>query len=115
MGNPMENESVVAELLRIAEGSLVLEDPRGRMEGLVARPGWASWKVLRESKYRTKRAMKDWRKKNNPKMQARRKEWEEKRAVEGHYGPPAKEAKKEQNKNACGGKMETEEKKETEE
>ena len=45
--NPMENESVVAELLRITDGSLVLEDPRERMEGLVARPGWSTWRVLR--------------------------------------------------------------------
>lgn len=77
--NPMENESVVAELLRIGEGSLVLEDPRGRMEGLIARPGWSTWKVLRESKNRTRKARKDWNKKNNPKMQEKKKEWEEKR------------------------------------
>lgn len=74
--NPMENESVVAELLRIADGSLVLEDPRHRMEGLVARPGWSTWKVLRESKNRTRKGMKEWKKKNNPKMQERRKEAE---------------------------------------
>lgn len=119
--NPMENESVVAELLRVAAGSLALEDPRGRMEGLIARPGWASWRVLREGKHRTRRAMKDWKKKNNPKMQARRKAWEEKRAVaEGHYGPSAKEArvdedpKKEENngdeKDQTGERTEEEEK-----
>jgi 16S rRNA C967 or C1407 C5-methylase (RsmB/RsmF family) len=77
--NPMENESVVAELLRIADGSLVLEDPRHRMEGLIARPGWSTWKVLRENKNRTRKGMKEWKKKNNPKMQERRKEAEEKR------------------------------------
>jgi len=78
--NPMENESVVAELLRITDGSLVLEDPRERMEGLVARPGWSTWRVLREGKNRTRKAMKDWQKKNNKKMQEKRKEWEAKRA-----------------------------------
>jgi hypothetical protein len=74
--NPIENESVVAELLRITDGSLVLENPRPRMEGLVARPGWSSWRVLREH---NSRAKKDHKKKNNPKMLAKRKEWEEKR------------------------------------
>ena len=78
--NPMENESVVAELLRITDGALVLEDPRERMEGLVARPGWSTWRVLREGKNRTRKAMKDWQKKNNKKMQQKRKEWEAKRA-----------------------------------
>mmetsp|Transcript_21032 Transcript_21032/g.50720 ORF Transcript_21032/g.50720 Transcript_21032/m.50720 type:complete len:995 (-) Transcript_21032:106-3090(-) len=94
--NPMENESVVAELLRISEGALVLEDPRGRMEGLLARPGWSAWRVLRESKERTRRAMKDRRKKNNPKMQAKRKEWEEKRA-RGECGPPKEQQPKKRN------------------
>ncbi len=78
--NPMENESVVAELLRITDGSLVLEDPRERMEGLIARPGWSTWRVLREGKNRTRKAMKDWQKKNNEKMQHKRKEWKAKRA-----------------------------------
>ena len=78
--NPMENESVVAELLRITDGSLVLEDPRERMEGLVARPGWSTWRVLREGKNRTRKAMKNWQKKNNKEMQEKRKEWEAKRA-----------------------------------
>ena len=76
--NPMENESVVAALLRIADGALVLEDPRGRMEGLLARPGWSSWRVLRESSSRTRRARKDMKKKNSAKMQERRREWEAK-------------------------------------
>jgi hypothetical protein len=74
--NPIENESVVAELLRITDGSLILEDPRPRMEGLVARPGWNSWKVLREHNSKTK---KDHKKKNSAKMIAKRKEWQEKR------------------------------------
>lgn len=95
--NPMENESVVAELLRITDGSLVLEDPRERMEGLIARPGWSTWKVLRESKARTRRAMKDRRKKNNPKMMEKKKEWEEKRLKDGEEAPPATEAKVDEN------------------
>ena len=77
--NPMENESVVAELLRITNGSLVLEDPRPRMDGLIARPGWSTWKVLREEKRGSAKAKKDHKKKNSPKMIAKRKEWAEKR------------------------------------
>ena len=92
--NPMENESVVAELLRITEGSLVLEDPRERMEGLVARPGWSTWRVLREGKNRTRKAMKDWQKKNNKKMQEKRREWEAKRA-KGECPEPQERSKDE--------------------
>jgi hypothetical protein len=91
--NPMENESVVAELLRATDGALELEDPRGRMKGLVARPGWSAWRVLRESKNRTRRAMKDWNKKHNAKMMEKKKEWEEKRQQEGEGCPPPKVAK----------------------
>ena len=97
--NPMENESVVAELLRIANGSLVLEDPRHRMEGLLARPGWSHWRVLRESKNRTRKAMKDIRKKHNAKMQEKKKEFEEKMMTnnnnndDGECPPPPKEKK----------------------
>ena len=86
--NPMENESVVAELLRVTDGALVLEDPRGRMEGLIARPGWSKWRVLREANNRTRKARKDWKKKNNSRMQQKRKEWEEKEA--NGDCPPAK-------------------------
>ncbi|KAL9187811.1 hypothetical protein ACHAXT_006189 [Thalassiosira profunda] len=86
--NPVENESVVAELLRIANGALVLEDPRDRMEGLIARPGWNSWCVLREnSRHSTRKKMKAWHKKNNSKMSEKRKEWEEKRE-KGECPPP---------------------------
>lgn len=74
--NPIENESVVAELLRASEGSLELVDRRSELPGLLARPGLSSWKVLSEPKSR--RQIKDKLKKNNAKMQARRKEWEEK-------------------------------------
>jgi 16S rRNA C967 or C1407 C5-methylase (RsmB/RsmF family) len=106
--NPMENESVVAELLRIGEGALVLEDPRERMEGLVARPGWSTWRVLRESKNRTRKAMKDYKRKNNPKMQAKRKEWAEKRA-KGECPPPLE---KQQKTNDQGQEVEEEEEEE---
>jgi len=78
--NPIENEAVVAELLRLSEGSLELVDPRGRMEGLVARNGWSSWNVLRES--RSKKAMRNMKKKNNPKMLEKRKMWGEKRRID---------------------------------
>ena len=87
--NPAENESVVAELLRLGEGSLVLEDPRSRMDGLIARPGWKTWRVLRESKNRTRKAIKDQKKKRNAKMMAKKKEWDEK--VERGEAPPPKE------------------------
>jgi 16S rRNA C967 or C1407 C5-methylase (RsmB/RsmF family) len=46
--NPLENEAVVAELLRKAEGSLELvEYP---LEGFRTRPGWSNWKVFFEEK-----------------------------------------------------------------
>lgn len=81
--NPMENESVVAELLRIADGALVLEDPRGRMEGLLARPGWSTWRVLREGQNRTRRARKEMRKKKNATMQEKAIELEGEEAIHG--------------------------------
>ena len=84
--NPMENESVVAELLRIGNGALVLEDPRDRMTGLVARPGWSYWKVLRE-KGRTGKEKKNYKKKRNAKMEAKRREYEEK-VAKGECPPP---------------------------
>ena len=74
--NPMENESVVAEILRASEGSLELVDRAKELPGLIARPGMSTWKVLSESMSNKKR--KDIAKKNNAKMQARRREWEEK-------------------------------------
>ena len=78
--NPIENESVVAELLRLADGALELVDPRPDMPGLLARPGWNTWKVLREEKIR--REEKNKAKKTNEKMQAKKKEWEEKQKKE---------------------------------
>eukprot|EP00980_Cylindrotheca_fusiformis_P026457 scaffold16189_cov125-Cylindrotheca_fusiformis.AAC.13 len=73
--NPIENESVVAEVLRASEGSLELVDRRSELPGLLARRGLATWRVLSEEKSR--RQIKDRMKKNNDKMKARRKEWEE--------------------------------------
>jgi hypothetical protein len=78
--NPIENETVVAELLRVSEGSLELVDRRSALPGLLARPGLSTWKVLSEEKSR--RQIKDKMKKNNDKMKARRKEWEEKNKKE---------------------------------
>lgn len=55
--NPIENEAVVAELLRSCHGTLQLVDPRmqqladyhDRMH-LLARPGWTTWKVMSQKK-----------------------------------------------------------------
>mmetsp|Transcript_12098 Transcript_12098/g.17201 ORF Transcript_12098/g.17201 Transcript_12098/m.17201 type:complete len:939 (+) Transcript_12098:26-2842(+) len=72
--NPVENEAVVAELLRTTDGSLELVDKRPDMDGLLARPGWNTWKVLKDD--RSRKEIKNKRKKNNAKMQQRKKEWE---------------------------------------
>jgi 16S rRNA C967 or C1407 C5-methylase (RsmB/RsmF family) len=74
--NPIENEAVVAQILRDADGSLELVDKRKDMPNIVARPGWTKWKVFGESE--SKRIKKDKQKKNNEKMKKRRKEYEEK-------------------------------------
>lgn len=73
--NPIENEAVVAELLRSCNGTLQLVDPRTQEHGggddgdrihLLARPGWTTWKVMSQSKpKRTKGKFK-------PKMIAKR-------------------------------------------
>lgn len=78
--NPMENESVVAELLRAAEGSLELVDRRSEMNGMLARPGMSTWKVVSEQKSR--RDEKNEEKKNNDKMKARRNAWKSKEATD---------------------------------
>jgi len=44
--NPIEDEAVVAALLRWGGGSLELEDARPAVPGLRCRPGIASWKVI---------------------------------------------------------------------
>jgi hypothetical protein len=81
--NPMENEAVVAELLRAADGALELVDKRPDMAGLIARPGWSTWRVLREDKSR--KQVKNERKKNSEKMQQRRKEWDETNCQENEH------------------------------
>jgi hypothetical protein len=78
--NPMENEAVVAELLRAADGALELVDKRPDMTGLVARPGWSTWRVLREDKSR--KQVKNERRKNSEKMQQRRKAWDQRNGQE---------------------------------
>lgn len=79
--NPVENEAVVAELLRSSEGSLELVERRSSLENLVSRPGMTSWKNLAETK--SPREVKNFKKKNNAKMIARRKEWEGKNKANG--------------------------------
>lgn len=70
--NPMENEAVVAELLRRSQGALELVDTK--LDGFKTRPGMRTWKVFCEAKSR--RQMKDADKKNNAKMQAKRKQFQ---------------------------------------
>ncbi|KAJ3707327.1 hypothetical protein LUZ61_011032 [Rhynchospora tenuis] len=43
--NPVENEAVVAEILRRCEGSVELLDVSNELAGLVRRPGLKTWKV----------------------------------------------------------------------
>ncbi|GMF32719.1 unnamed protein product [Phytophthora fragariaefolia] len=43
--NPVENEAVVAELLRCADGALELVDCSNMLPGLITRPGVTSWDV----------------------------------------------------------------------
>ena len=93
--NPMENESVVAELLRASEGSLELVDGRSELDGILARPGMSTWKVVSEQKSR--RDEKNTEKKNNEKMQARRKKWKKDNNEngDGEKGDAAVEARDE--------------------
>lgn len=72
--NPIENEAVVAELLRRGNGSIELVD--APLEGFKVRPGLSDWHVLAEEK--SKREMANERKKNNAKMKERKAEWEKK-------------------------------------
>mmetsp|Transcript_12033 Transcript_12033/g.28536 ORF Transcript_12033/g.28536 Transcript_12033/m.28536 type:complete len:881 (+) Transcript_12033:68-2710(+) len=73
--NPIENEAVVAELLRSSEGSLELVERKSSLDKLVSRPGMTSWMNLAENQ--SAREIKNFKKKNNAKMRARRKKWEE--------------------------------------
>lgn len=72
--NPVEDEAVVAELLRRANGSLELVNTQ--LNGLKTRPGMSTWKVVVEDK--SNRQMKNEKKKNNAKMRQRREEFEKK-------------------------------------
>jgi 16S rRNA C967 or C1407 C5-methylase (RsmB/RsmF family) len=78
--NPIENEAVVSEILRATDGSLELVDKRPDMPGIVARPGWACWKVLGESMSR--KELRNKTKKNSAKMRKRRKDWEDQQKLE---------------------------------
>jgi 16S rRNA C967 or C1407 C5-methylase (RsmB/RsmF family) len=49
--NPVENEAVVAELLRTHAGCLELVESRHLLTGFATRPGRAHWKVLYEPKF----------------------------------------------------------------
>jgi 16S rRNA C967 or C1407 C5-methylase (RsmB/RsmF family) len=83
--NPVEDEAVVAELLRKSQGSLELVDVRPLLQEFRTRPGMSSWKVLCEVS--TQRAARNHQKKNSEKMQQRRREWEKKNAGTGSgYG-----------------------------
>lgn len=73
--NPIENEAVVAQIMRLTDGALELVDKREEMEGFIGRRGWTSWKVMSENK--RKRDIKNKMKKNNAKMQERHKDGEE--------------------------------------
>jgi 16S rRNA C967 or C1407 C5-methylase (RsmB/RsmF family) len=44
--NPIENEAIVAALLRWAGGSLEIVEPRDRVPSLACRPGLTSWVVM---------------------------------------------------------------------
>jgi hypothetical protein len=70
--NPLENEAVVAELLRRANGSLELV--AYELKGFKTRPGWPKWHVFCEDK--TRRETKNSQNRNNEKMQAKRSEFE---------------------------------------
>jgi len=48
--NPIENEAVVAELLRNSKGSLELVDISDRLPGLIREQGLNSWKVIDKNK-----------------------------------------------------------------
>ena len=102
--NPIENEAVVAELLRAADGALELVDKRPDMPQFVARPGWTSWKVMGEAESRKatknknkKRNAKKWEQKN--KLQQQRDDEENGTAMEVEEGkeevPGKNEDKKE--------------------
>jgi hypothetical protein len=83
--NPMENEAVVAELLRRSNGALELVEVN--LKGFKTRPGWTSWKVFCESQ--TQRESKTKQKKNSAKVMAKRSDWQEKEGEMGDDGEMA--------------------------
>jgi 16S rRNA C967 or C1407 C5-methylase (RsmB/RsmF family) len=87
--NPIENEAVVAEILRATDGSLELVDKKQDMKGFIARPGWSSWKVVTEAK--SKKARNNYKKKNNAEMRRRKQEYEEKVKAANDEGNENKE------------------------
>jgi len=74
--NPIENEAVVAEILRITQGKLELVSKQTSMPDLISRPGWNTWKVVYNNI--TNRERKNQLNKNNEKMKLRREEWQKK-------------------------------------
>ncbi|KAI9314518.1 S-adenosyl-L-methionine-dependent methyltransferase [Dichotomocladium elegans] len=50
--NPVENEAVVAEVLRLAQGALILKDVSDQLPELKRKPGLTTWKVMtRDGRY----------------------------------------------------------------
>ncbi|GKZ00445.1 hypothetical protein MPSEU_000997100 [Mayamaea pseudoterrestris] len=88
--NPIENEAVVAELLRRSEGKLELMVIS--LNGFRTRPGMSDWKVFCEPKSR--RDMMNEYKKTCAKVQERKKEWEakQKESAEADEGAASAEA-----------------------
>jgi len=82
--NPIENEAVVAEILRVTDGSLELVDKRGDMDGFVARSGWTSWKVMTEAQTRKEKRVQN--KKRGDNMRKRKKELEKEKELKEQEG-----------------------------
>ena len=78
--NPIEDEAVVAELLRKSKGNLELVDIHQSLGGFVTRPGVSDWKVLCEPLSKAQQKSRD--RKNTPRMQAKRAEYEAKQEQE---------------------------------
>lgn len=91
--NPIEDEAVVADLLRNANGALELVDIK--LDGFKVRPGMSSWHVMCE--IQTKLEAKNRAKKMSAKMQAKRKEWEEKLKAENSDKPKEAESNDDNN------------------
>ena len=91
--NPIENEAVVAEILRSTDGALELVDKRPDLEGLLARPGMTTWKVLVDEKTRREE-------KNIHKKRRRQKEWAENEKKKQKEGKEPAEGKTDDEKAA---------------